>query len=146
MERDLTAHRHPVHDRRPAGALDVSVASAPALATPRADKKPRQSTSLWRDARRRFSRNKLALGSLAVVGLLLIMAVFAEQLAPTRFDYSVLSEANRFPSREHWLGTDAVGRDFLSRLIYGARVSLAVGITVQLFALIIGMTLGTLAG
>jgi len=124
----------------------VSVASAPALATPQASKKPRQPTSLWRDARRRFSRNKLALGALVVVGLLLIMAIFADQLAPAPYDYSNLADANKFPSRDHWLGTDAVGRDFLSRIIYGARVSLTVGITVQVIALIIGMTLGTLAG
>jgi ABC-type dipeptide/oligopeptide/nickel transport system permease subunit len=124
----------------------VSVASAPALSTPRAEVGGRKTSSLWRDARRRFSRNKLALGSLAVVFLLLAMAIFADQLAPARYDYSVLAEANRFPSREHLLGTDAVGRDFLSRIIYGARVSLTVGLTVQAIALVIGMTLGTLAG
>jgi oligopeptide transport system permease protein len=57
-----------------------------------------------------------------------------------------LSEANRFPSWQHLAGTDSVGRDFLSRLIYGTRVSLTVGLSVQAFALVIGLTLGTLAG
>ncbi|CAA9350416.1 MAG: Dipeptide transport system permease protein DppC, partial [uncultured Chloroflexia bacterium] len=51
-----------------------------------------------------------------------------------------------FPSRQHWLGTDSVGRDFLSRLIYGTRVSLLVGFSVQIVAVAIGVTLGTLAG
>jgi oligopeptide transport system permease protein len=124
----------------------VNAVSAPAILSARDVPAVRKPGSLWRDARRRFSRNKLALGSLAVVGVLLLMAVFADQLAPARYDFSVLAEANRFPSRDHLLGTDAVGRDFLSRIIYGARVSLTVGITVQAIALLIGLTLGTLAG
>src|SRR5205085_3062733 len=106
----------------------------------------RPRSTLWRDAVRRFSRNNLAVSSLAVVALLAIMAVFAELLAPARYDFSVLSEANQFPSGRHLLGTDAVGRDFLSRIIFGARVSLTVGISVQVIALCIGITLGTLAG
>jgi oligopeptide transport system permease protein len=80
-----------------------------------------------------------------MIGLLL-MAVFADVISPARYDFSVLADANRFPGREHLLGTDSVGRDFLSRIIYGARVSLTVGITVQVFALFIGVTLGALAG
>jgi ABC-type dipeptide/oligopeptide/nickel transport system permease subunit len=124
----------------------MSVVSAPALLTAREEAKVRPPSSLWRDARRRFARNKLAVGSLSVVGLLAVMAVFADQIAPARYDFSVLAEANRFPSREHLLGTDSVGRDFLSRIIYGARISLTVGLTVQAIALLIGVTLGTLAG
>jgi oligopeptide transport system permease protein len=58
----------------------------------------------------------------------------------------VLAQANQFPSWQHPAGTDSVGRDFLSRLVYGARVSLTVGISVQILALLIGLTLGTLAG
>jgi oligopeptide transport system permease protein len=123
-----------------------TVASAPVtLAAPRvaALRPPR---SLWSDALYRFTRNKLAVASLTVVGLLLAMAIFADIIAPFRYDFSNLLEANKFPSREHLLGTDAVGRDFLSRLIYGARVSLTVGLTVQAIALLIGVTLGTFAG
>jgi ABC-type dipeptide/oligopeptide/nickel transport system permease subunit len=124
-----------------------SVVSAPALLTgARQTTLVRPPSSLWRDARRRFSKNKLALGSLTVVLLLLGMAVFADVISPARYDFSVLSEANKFPGRDHLLGTDAVGRDFLSRIIYGARVSLTVGLTVQAIALLIGVTLGTLAG
>jgi len=123
-----------------------TVASAPvALAAPRAAK-ARQPRSLWTDAVYRFTRNKLAVGSLAVVGLLVLIAVFADVLAPFRYDFSNLIEANKFPSREHLLGTDTVGRDFLSRLMYGARISLTVGLTVQSIALIIGVSLGTFAG
>jgi ABC-type dipeptide/oligopeptide/nickel transport system permease subunit len=101
---------------------------------------------LWRDAVRRFRRNKLAVGALGVMLLLIGAAVFADQLAPARYDFSVLAEANQFPSRAHLAGTDGVGRDFLSRLIVGARVSLTVGLSVQAIAVLIGLTLGTLAG
>ena len=73
-------------------------------------------------------------------------ALFADVLAPAPYDYSVLAEANQFPSRQHLAGTDGVGRDFLSRLIYGARVSLIVGLSVQAIALVIGVTMGILAG
>src|SRR6266542_2818683 len=106
----------------------------------------RPAASLWRDAARRFAKNKLAVGALAVMALLVFAAVFADFIAPAPYDYSVLTEANQFPNSQHLLGTDTVGRDFLSRLIYGARVSLIVGFSVQAIALLIGVTLGTLAG
>ncbi|MBC8078236.1 MAG: ABC transporter permease [Chloroflexales bacterium] len=106
----------------------------------------RKQSNLWRDAAIRFSRNKLAMVALIIVLALLFMAIFADLLAPTAYDYAVLAEARQFPSSKHLLGTDAVGRDMLSRLIYGARISLFVGIGVQVIALVIGLTLGTLAG
>jgi oligopeptide transport system permease protein len=100
---------------------------------------------LWRDAARRFARNKLAMGALIIVVLLLFIAVFADLIAPTRYDYAVLAEAREFPSARHWLGTDEVGRDMLSRLIYGARISLTVGFSVQALAILIGVPLGIAA-
>lgn len=124
----------------------MSVVSAPVVLAGRERTTVRRQASLWRDAMHRFSRNKLATGSLAVVGLLLVLAVFADVVSPARYDFSVLNEANQFPNRQHLLGTDGVGRDFLSRLIFGARVSLTVGLTVQAIALGIGVTLGTFAG
>ncbi len=105
-----------------------------------------ESATLWRDAVRRFRRNRLAVGASAVLALLVAAAVLADLISPARYDFSVLSDANQFPNARHWLGTDSVGRDFLSRLIYATRVSLTVGIAVQLIALVIGVTLGTLAG
>jgi oligopeptide transport system permease protein len=106
----------------------------------------RKASNLWRDAAIRFSRNKLAMVALVIVLALVFMAIFADLLAPTPYDFAVLAEARQFPSAKHLLGTDAVGRDMLSRIIYGARISLAVGIGVQLVALVIGLTLGSLAG
>jgi oligopeptide transport system permease protein len=106
----------------------------------------RPAASLWRDAARRFAKNKLAMGALVVMALLILVAIFADVLAPAPYDFAVPADANQFPSRRHLLGTDTVGRDFLSRLIYGTRVSLIVGFSVQAIALVIGLTLGTLAG
>ena len=119
---------------------------ADAAAPPQADLLIRPPSTLWRDAVRRFSRNRLAVGALIVMALLILIAVFADVIAPAPYDYSVLAEANQFPNPQHLLGTDTVGRDFLSRLIYGTRVSLIVGFSVQAIALLIGVPLGTLAG
>lgn len=106
----------------------------------------RPPATLWRDAGRRFRRNKLAVGALGVMLGLILVAMFADVIAPARYDFSVLADANQFPTRQHLAGTDGVGRDFLSRLIFGARVSLTVGLSVQAIAVLIGLTLGTLAG
>ena len=124
----------------------MSAVTVGGVVAPRATPQMRPPTTLWRDATRRFKRNKLAVGALGVMVLLIAAAVFADLIAPARYDFSVLADANQFPNRQHLAGTDGVGRDFLSRLIYGARVSLTVGISVQAFALLIGVTLGTLAG
>jgi oligopeptide transport system permease protein len=106
----------------------------------------RRDSNLWRDAAIRFSKNKLAMGALIVVLVLIFMAIFADFLAPTPYDFAVLKEARQFPSRAHLLGTDEVGRDLLSRMIYGARISLIVGFSVQLIALLIGVPFGMAAG
>jgi ABC-type dipeptide/oligopeptide/nickel transport system permease subunit len=124
----------------------VNAVTVGSVVVPRTGPRLREPATLWRDAVRRFRRNKLAVGALAIMLLLVFAAVFAGVIAPYPYDYSDLAEANQFPSLQHLAGTDSVGRDFFSRLIYGARVSLTVGITVQIFAVLIGVTLGTLAG
>ena len=106
----------------------------------------RKPANLWRDAGIRFSRNRLAMGAAVVVLLFILMAIFADVIAPTAYDYSVLAKSRRFPSAENLLGTDSVGRDQLSRLIYGARVSLTIGLAVQIIAVIVGVSLGSAAG
>jgi oligopeptide transport system permease protein len=103
-------------------------------------------SNLWRDAYRRFKKNKLAVGAFFVLVFLILVAIFADVISPARYDYSNLIEANQFPNSQHWLGTDSVGRDFLSRIIYGTRISLIVGFSVQLVALLIGIPLGIAAG
>lgn len=106
----------------------------------------RRDSNLWRDAALRFSRNKLSMCALVVVLLLVFTAVFANFLAPTAYDFAIPKEARQFPSSQHLLGTDEVGRDLLSRLIYGARISLTIGLSVQFVALLIGLPLGLIAG
>lgn len=124
----------------------MNAVTVPTVLAPRVAPTLRPPATLWRDAARRFRRNKLAVGALVVMVLLIAAAVLADLITPYRYDFSVLAQANQFPNGQHLAGTDGVGRDFLSRLIYGARVSLTVGLSVQAFALLIGVTLGTLAG
>lgn len=102
--------------------------------------------TLWRDALRSFFKNRLAVTGLVIVVIFIIMAVFADILAPAPYYKSVLTDNLKFPSWQHLMGTDAVGRDLLSRIIYGARTSLTVGFSVQLLAFAIGIPLGALAG
>jgi len=124
----------------------MSAVGVGSVVAPRVEARLKPPSTLWRDAARRFKRNKLAVGALGVMLLLILAAVFADVVAPFRYDFSVLTQANQFPNWQHLAGTDGVGRDFLSRLIYGARVSLTVGLSVQALAVLIGLTLGTLAG
>ncbi len=105
-----------------------------------------QKRTLWRDATRSFFKNRLAVAGLAIVSLFIFCAVFADIIAPAPYDRAVLSENLKPPSARHWMGTDQVGRDLLSRIIYGARTSLFVGFSVQLIAFAIGLPLGALAG
>ncbi len=107
-----------------------------------------QHRSLWRDAVRRFFRNRLAVLGLVIVLFFLFLAIFADLLAPHPYDKVYFDKVLLFPFVDPAfpLGTDDVGRDYLSRLIYGARTSMTVGLTVQLIALSIGVPLGALAG
>lgn len=104
--------------------------------------------TLLGDARRRFFRNRLAVLGLAIVSVLIFMAVFADILAPHPYTKVYFDRVRILPGVHpaHPLGTDQVGRDFLSRLIYGARTSMLVGMSVMGFAVLIGVPLGGLAG
>jgi ABC-type dipeptide/oligopeptide/nickel transport system permease subunit len=102
--------------------------------------------TLWRDAARSFFKNRLATAGLIVVGFFILVAIFADVISPYTYYKSILSDNLQFPSAKHLLGTDPVGRDLLSRLIYGARTSLLVGFSVQGLAFLIGLPLGAVAG
>ncbi len=96
---------------------------------------------------RTFARNRLALVGLAIVALLVLMALFAHQLAP--YDPSVGDlRTTRLlePSSTHWMGTDDQGRDILSRIIHGSRITLFVVVLVAVLAAPIGLLVGTVAG
>ena len=105
-----------------------------------------RSESPWRAAVRRLRRNRGAMVGLYSVILMVAVAILADRLAP----YDPIKMAPGFgllaPSREHVFGTDLLGRDVLSRLIHGARISLRVGLVSVGIAAVLGTTLGLLAG
>jgi peptide/nickel transport system permease protein len=102
--------------------------------------------SQWSDIRHRFFANKLAVVGLVIIGLLILTAIFAPLLAPHDPLAQDLNATLQSPGGAHLLGTDALGRDQLSRLIYGSRVAVIVGLASILVALSIGILLGALAG
>lgn len=93
-----------------------------------------------------FKENKLALASLVFLALVAFVALFASALAPYPFAKQDLSATLQAPSPAHRLGTDELGRDILSRLLYGARISLQVALMVEAVVLTIGVTVGLVAG
>ncbi|MDF2798454.1 MAG: peptide transporter permease [Devosia sp.] len=96
---------------------------------------------------RRFLSNKAAVVGGAVLSLLILMAILAPLITPSDPEaQSFLTEALAFPSARHWFGVDNLGRDFYSRIVYGARVSLTIGFTAALFSVLVGIPLGALAG
>jgi peptide/nickel transport system permease protein len=97
-------------------------------------------------AARRLRRSRTALVGLAVVVVLLTVALLADVLAPNSPIVSDQTQTFRFPSWEHPLGTDQLGRDMLSRVVHGSRISLAIGVSSVLLALFIGVPLGMMAG
>lgn len=103
-----------------------------------------ESTSrlLWRA----LTGRRLSLVSLAVLGAIVLIAVFAGFIAPYNPVAQSILAVNRAPSAAHWFGTDQLGRDVLSRVIFGARASLLLGITAPVIAAVIGTALGLAAG
>ena len=122
-----------------ARAKGGAVAAAPAATAVRA-------RSNLQMAARRFVRQRLALVGLGITAILLLIAIFAPLLAPESYDYADLASANEFPSSAHWFGTDTIGHDYLSRIIYGIRTSMLVGFLAVFLACCIGVPLGLIAG
>ena len=116
--------------------------------------------SLYRDAAYRFSRNKLAIVGLVIVIILVSAAIFADDwfialllgreplplVAKTSYNKGFYGPTGAFPSQKYWMGTDLNGRDLYSRIVFGARISLTVGLLSQVIALVIGIPLGGIAG
>ncbi|MCL4541977.1 MAG: ABC transporter permease, partial [Chloroflexi bacterium] len=105
----------------------------------------RKQRSLLSDAFYRLRQNRMAMLALVVVILLCLMAIFAPLIAPYDPTKLMPGGSNQPPNSRYLLGTDSVGRDELSRLIYGARISLSVGIFVQVIILAIGVPIGAIA-
>ncbi len=105
-----------------------------------------EGTSLWRDAWRRLRRNRLALFGLGMLCLFILLALLTPWIAPYAYDAQDLNLGATPPSAAHWLGTDIFGRDLLTQILYGGRISLAVGFVATSVALLIGVTWGAIAG
>ncbi len=105
------------------------------------------SNSLWSDAMHRLTRNKAAMFSGCILILLIIVAAFAPWITPYGYEEMDFNNFGAYPpSSDHLLGTDTSGRDLLTRILYGARVSLLVGFVATGVALVIGVSWGIIAG
>lgn len=102
--------------------------------------------SPWTIAYRRLKKNKLALTGLIIIIILILIAIVGPILYPHSYEATNLTNINQKPSMNHLLGTDNVGRDVLARLMYGGRYSLSIGIVAVSISIIIGSTLGVIAG
>lgn len=102
--------------------------------------------SQWLDVWRRLRRNKLAMVGMFIVLVLVLIAIFADQIAPYAYDEEDFRNRMLFPCAEHPFGTDNQGRDILSRVIYGGRISLLVSVMGVTISLTVGSLLGAVAG
>ncbi len=101
---------------------------------------------LRKDIWRRFRRNRLAMVGLVIIILLVVCAVFAPLIAPYDIAERDSGAFRQGPSTAHWFGTDTIGLDVFSRVIFGARVSLKIGLSATAIALVIGLVLGAVSG
>lgn len=109
----------------------------------------KQSTSEWRKSWRKMRRSPLSMFGLTIVSFVILLAIFAPWIAPYPEDVSGAIHFDRMlepPSAEHWFGTDEVGRDIFTRVLYGARISLMLGFIVLGLSIAIGLPLGLIAG
>ena len=109
-------------------------------------KKDKTYHSYWSISWNIFKKNKVAMACLGIVIILCLVALFAPWIAPYDPDAQVLTERLMPPSAQHWFGTDDLGRDIFSRIVYGCRISLSVGVVSQIIATVIGYTMGVCAG
>ncbi len=104
------------------------------------------SKTFIKDTWDRFRKNKLALGGLIFLIVIILMAIIVPEVSPFTFDMQDMDNRNALPSLLHPLGTDKLGRDIFVRLMFGARVSLAIGFSTAAINLVIGILYGGIAG
>jgi len=109
-------------------------------------KESKESSSLWRDAMYRLGKNRLAVLGLAVLGVLVVLALATPWIAPYANDAQDLKLGASAPSAQHWFGTDTLGRDLFTRILYGGQISLLVGFAATAVSLLIGVLYGAMAG
>ena len=108
--------------------------------------KKEETLGYWQDAWLRLKKNKMALLGLIIIVCLIVVAIFGPIFSSHTYDEQNLMMTNSSPSWEHWFGTDNLGRDIFIRVLYGARISLAIGIVASLLNLFIGVIYGGIAG
>ncbi len=106
----------------------------------------KKSSSQLKDVWKRLKKNKFAVVSLFIIALLIIIAIIAPLLAPYSYEEQDTSNVLAPSSREHLLGTDRLGRDILSRLLYGSRNSLMMGVFAMVISSVLGIIIGSIAG
>ncbi len=106
----------------------------------------RPSVTYWQDAWRRLKQNRLAMVGLWVIVVIALIAAFGPMLSPYSYSDQSLFDQNMYITREHWLGTDDLGRDLLTRIMYGARISLTVGFVASFINLTVGVVYGGISG
>ena len=104
------------------------------------------SASLWHDAWLRLRKNRAAVTGGAILLVMVVLAILTPWIAPYGYEAQNLDLGATPPSAAHWLGTDIFGRDLLTQILYGGRISLAVGFIATAVALVIGVTWGAIAG
>ncbi len=104
-----------------------------------------ESRSFWRDVWERFRSNRRALVGFIILLLIALLAIIGPLVSPYPYD-GMGTEINRGPSAAHWFGTDALGRDLFTRVLYGIRISLFVGFVSTLINVVIGIVYGGVAG
>ena len=105
-----------------------------------------QGRSLWQDAWYRLNKNKLAMLGLYLIIFFVVISILTPWIAPYAYETQNLALGASAPSAQHWLGTDIHGRDLMTRLMYGGRISLMVGFAATAVSLVIGVLWGTIAG
>ncbi len=105
-----------------------------------------QGSSLWQDAWIRLRKNRMAVAGGITLLVFMVLAILTPWIAPYGYETQDLDLGASAPSAAHWLGTDVFGRDVLTQIMYGGRVSLAVGFIATAVALLIGVTWGAVAG
>jgi peptide/nickel transport system permease protein len=107
---------------------------------------PKKSLSPWAIARKKFLKNKLGMISLTFLTMVGIISILAPYITTADITRINISEMGLKPSADHWLGTDKSGRDVFTRLLYGGRISLLVGLSCTFFVIVLGTIVGSIAG
>ena len=104
------------------------------------------SLGYWQDAWLRLKKDKMAIAGLCLIVLLMLLALIGPMLSSIGYADQDFNNVNAGPSYEHWFGTDSLGRDLFIRVLYGARISLSIGLIASLINLVIGVLYGGISG